>query len=156
VVAVYPHLGTVPAETWLRLFGSAQRDINILDHPEWSVSMHRGVVSTLAQRARAGVNVRICIAGSGAEMPPAKASSAGERYSPLRDTGEAEIRLHRGALYNVIYRADDYLVVAQCAYGVPAADGPVLHLQQTAEADMFATYVDSFERTWADAQPQSD
>jgi hypothetical protein len=32
----------------------------------------------------------------------------------------------------------------------------VLHLQQTAEADMFATYFDSFERTWADAQPQSD
>jgi hypothetical protein len=89
-------------------------------------------------------------------MPPAVISSAVERYAPLRDAGEAEIRLHRGVLYNIIYRADDYLIVAQLAYGVPAADGPVLHLQQTAEADMFATYFDSFERTWADAQPRSD
>ena len=29
----------------------------------------------------------------------------------------------------------------------------MLHLQQTVGADMFATYVDSFERTWVDAQP---
>jgi transcriptional regulator with XRE-family HTH domain len=156
VVAVYPHLGTVPAETWLRLFGSAQHDISILDHPEWSLAMRSEVLSTLAQRVRAGVTIRICIAAPGAEMPPAVISSAVERYAPLRDAGEAEIRLHRGVLYHVIYRADGYLIVAQCAYGVPAADGPVLHLQQTAEADMFATYVDSFERTWADAQPQSD
>jgi len=88
-------------------------------------------------------------------MAPAGVSSAVERYAPLRDAGEAEIRIHRGALYNAIYRADGNLVVVQRAYGVPVTDGPVLHLQQSAGADMFAAYVDSFERTWADAQARS-
>jgi hypothetical protein len=155
VVAVYPHLGTVPAEIWLRLFGSAERDISILDHPEWPLAMHTGVLSTLVQRARGGVTIRICIADPGTEMSCAAVSSAVERYAPLRDAGEAEIRLHRGALYNAIYRADAYLVVVQRAYGVPVADGPVLLLQQAAGADMFAAYVDSFERIWADAQRRS-
>jgi hypothetical protein len=57
-------------------------------------------------------------------------------------------------LYNLIYRADDQLFVVQRAYGVGIAQAPMLHLEQTNGGDMFATYVESFKRAWAEAEPQ--
>ena len=105
--------------------------------------------------------IRICLAdpalgrqqGSRRRPPEADAGGAQERYAPLRDSGEAEIRLHQGVLYSFIYRADDQVLVAQRVYGVPAPGGPVVHLQQATGGDMFGAYVDSFERTWAEARP---
>ena len=38
VIAVYPHRDTVPQGVWLRLFGSAQRDIGILDDADLPVA----------------------------------------------------------------------------------------------------------------------
>jgi hypothetical protein len=58
-------------------------------------------------------------------------------------------------LYSLIYRADDQLLVAQRAYGVRAGEAPVLLLQRTDGGEMFTTYVESFERTWAEARPPS-
>ncbi len=163
VVAIYPHLGTVPREVWLRLFGSAGHEISILDGPELPLAADREVVTALAERAKAGVKVRICLAGQGAAELTAGLDT-GTRgaevpdthglWAPLRDTGAVQIRLHQGALYNFIYRAADQLLVAQRAYGVPAGQAPVLHLQWIEGGDMFTTYVESFERTWADARLQ--
>ena len=161
-MAVYPRLGTVPREVWLRLFGSAQHEISLLDHRRRPLAGDRDVGSVLAERARAGVRVRICLAEAGdvkasarrdANTSAADVDGGFELYAPLRDSGEAEIRLHQGVLYNFIYRADDQLLVAQRVYGVPAAQAPVLHLQQAEGGDMFTTYLQSFERSWADAHP---
>jgi transcriptional regulator with XRE-family HTH domain len=162
VAAVYPHLGTVPGEMWLRLFSSAQDDISLLDPLRLPHVDDREVTATLADRARAGVAIRICladpavpdaIAGLGMAAPTANVGSALERYAPLRDIGQASIRLHQGASYNCIYRVDDQLLVAQRAYGVPDVQAPVLHLQRADGGDMFTVYIESFERTWADARP---
>jgi transcriptional regulator with XRE-family HTH domain len=153
VVAVYPHLAAVPREVWLHLFGAAQREISFLDHHELSLAGDLDVVKVLAERAGAGVPIRICLGDSGDSE--ADGHSAFARYAPLRDTGEVLIRLHRGVLYSFIYRADDQLLVAQRAYGVPSAEVPVLHLQRADGGEMFATYVESFERSWADAEPLS-
>jgi transcriptional regulator with XRE-family HTH domain len=162
VVAVYPHLGGIPTEVWLRLFGRAQRDISLLDHCELSATRDREILTTLAERARAGVTIQICLAGSDmpglspeqrTSAPTSDASSALGRYAPLRATGDVAIRLPRGVLYNFIYRADDELVVAQRAHGIPVGQVPALHLQRADGGDMFSTYVDSFERTWAGARP---
>lgn len=162
VVAVYPHLGTVPREVWLRLFGSAKRNISLLDHLESPLARDDRIIAALAERARAGAAIRICLADPVAwsaagqqETGPPEADVGGvqERYAPLRDSGEAEIRLHQGVLYSFMYRADDQVLVAQRVYGVPALDGPVVHLQQAAGGDMFEAHADSFERTWVEARP---
>ena len=112
--------------------------------------MINDVVATLADRACAGIDVRICLGGSGSF--DADERSALARYAPLRDYGEVSIRLHRGVLYNLIYRADDQLFVVQRAYGVGIGEAPVLHLERTNGSEMFATYVESFERAWAEAE----
>jgi transcriptional regulator with XRE-family HTH domain len=161
VVAVYPHLGTVPRDVWLRLFGSAKRNISLLDNLESSLARDDRIMAVLAERARAGATIRICLgdpawsaAGQQAVGPPeADVDGGHELYGPLRDSGEAEIRLHQGVLYSFMYRADDQVLVAQCVYGVPVLGGPVVHLQQVTGGDMFGAYVDSFERIWAEARP---
>ena len=61
--------------------------------------------------------------------------------------------MHPRASYSLIYRADDQLLVAQRAYAIPAEYAPVLHLQRTHDGTMFTAYLESFERTWADAHP---
>ena len=152
VVAVYPHLAAVPSGTWLHLFGSAQREIGFLDHQELPLVHDHDVVDALTERADAGVDIRICLGGS--DSIDAGERSALARYAPLRDHGEVSIRLHRGVLYHLIYRADDQLFVVQRAYGVSIAQAPALHLERADGGEMFATYVESFERAWAEAEPQ--
>ena len=162
LVAIYPHLGTVPREVWLRLFGSAQHDISLLDHRERPLAADRDVARALAEKVRAEITVRICLAESGdAEIsarrdpstPTADLHNALELYAPLRQSGNVEIRMHQKAPYSFIYRADDQLLVAQRAYAIPAEHAPVLHLQRTPDGNMFTAYLESFERTWAEAHP---
>lgn len=162
VVAVYPHLGTVPQDVWLNLYGLAEHAIDIIDADGPFVVCDDTVVTTLADRARAGADVRICITSRGLvertveprmSLPAVDADPALKRYAPLRDNDHVQVRLYRGALYSFIYRADDQLLVAQRAYRVPAAEVPVLHLRWADGGDMFPAYVESFERTWAEACP---
>jgi transcriptional regulator with XRE-family HTH domain len=153
VVAVYPHLSTMPSEVWQHLFGWAQHEISLHDDPQLPLVSDHDAVEILAEQARAGIRVRICLSDSGSTGADERSALA--RYAPLRGSGEAEIRLHQGVAYSLIYRADDQLLAVQRAYGVPAAQAPVLHLKRTANGDMFTTYVESFERTWAEARPPS-
>jgi hypothetical protein len=69
-------------------------------------------------------------------------------YRPLRQVASIEIRIHRMALYNSIYHADDELLCNQHAYGVPASRSPVLHLQHRSHDDLTHTYLDSFNQIW--------
>jgi transcriptional regulator with XRE-family HTH domain len=152
VVTVYPHLAAVPRGAWLQLFGSAQHEIGLLDHQERPLVRDHDVAGALAERAEAGIDVRICLGGlDGIE---AGERSALARYAPLRDHGQVSIRLHRGVLYNPIYRADDQLFVVQRAYGVGIGEAPVLHLERAGSGEMFDIYVASFERAWAEAEPR--
>jgi hypothetical protein len=153
VVAVYPHLSTMPREVWHHLFRWAQREISLLDDPRLPLVSDHDVVQALTEQARAGTRVRICLGGS--DDTGADERSALARYAPLRDSGQVEIRLHQGVAYSFIYRADDQLLAVQRAYGVPAVQAPVLHLKRTADGDMFTTYIESFERVWAEAEPPS-
>jgi hypothetical protein len=162
LVAIYPHLSTVPHEVLLRLFGSAQHEISLLDHRERPLATDHDLARALAEKVTAELRVRICLAEPGdAEVsarPDTGTSTADlhtalELYAPLRQSGIMEIRVHPKAPYSFIYRADDQLLVAQRAYAIPAERAPVLHLQRTADGSMFTAYLESFERTWADADP---
>ena len=162
---VYPHQWAVPQEAWMRLFWSAEREIDILADSALFLAEDAGILQILADKGRAGVIVRIGLAdpdephavqrgeeeGVGDAMP-AEIRTALVLFWPLGTVQNVEIRLHRTVLYNSIYRADDQLLVNQHAYGIPAAQAPVLCLRD-AGGEMAALYLDSFERVWATSVP---
>lgn len=60
IVAVYPHRSEVPRDVRGRLFGEAESEIGVLDSGLF-LAEDSGVQRTIAQRARAGVRVRILL-----------------------------------------------------------------------------------------------
>jgi hypothetical protein len=165
VVAVYAHRWAVPREVWYRLFSEARHEISILAYSSLFLAEDSGLLDILTARAEAGVTVRIAlgdpdcprVAERGTqegieEAMAAKIRNALALYRRLRDSGLAEIRLHRTVLYNSIYRADDDLLVNQHAYGIPATNSPVLHLQCGLGSEVFRNYAASFGRVWSGAR----
>jgi len=163
---VYPHRWAVPREVWVRLFGSAEREIDILAYSALFLAEDTGILRILADKGRAGVSVRIALGdpdglhvaergeeeGIGDAMA-AKIRNALMLYQPLCAVENIEIRLHRTVLYNSVYRADGRLLVNHHTYGVPAAQAPVFCLNSTDGREMVALYLDSFERVWASSAP---
>jgi len=166
IKAVYPNRQAVPRDVWLSLFSSAEREIGILACSGLFLARKPDVLGVLASRARDGVRTRICLRDPNAQVAAGhstgegidSARAAGIREAlvllgQLRESAGVPIRLHRGVLYNSIYRADDQLLVSQHAYGIPDERPPVLHLRSAGEGDLVTTYLGAFERTWTGAQP---
>ena len=162
---VYPHRWAVPREVWVRLFGSAEREIDILADSALFLAEDAAILRILMDKGRAGVTVRIALGnpdgpyaaqrgeeGIGDAMA-AKIRNALMLYRPLGTVRNIEIRLHRAVLYNAIYRADDQLLVNQHAYGIPAAQAPVFCLSDSRGGEVAALYLDSFERVWGRSVP---
>jgi transcriptional regulator with XRE-family HTH domain len=166
VLAIYPHRDTVPRDVWLRLFGSAQHEIGILDDSDMPVAADQDIGGALAERAESEVNLRICLSSTQALAGRRSAASSDSGYSTaataygklvsyglLHGKGKVEVRLCRGPVYNSIYYADDQLLVSQRVYGFPSGSAPVLHLQHAEGNDMVAAYFSAFENTWSSAMP---
>jgi transcriptional regulator with XRE-family HTH domain len=164
VLAIYPHRSDVPRDAWERLFASAERDIGVLVYSGLALAEDTGVQKILAERARAGVHVRILlgdpdspqVAERGRDEGVDDAMAARIRnvlvlYRGLRATDGVEFRFHRTVLYNSIYRGDEHLLVNTHIYGMPASRAPVWHLRKIAGGEIAATYLDSFERVWDSA-----
>ena len=162
----YPHRGAVPRETWHRIFAAAEQEIEMLVYSGLFLAEDVEFVRILADRARAGVRVRVLLGDPGspsvaargmeegiAEAMPAKVRNALVHYRPLLGVDGAEIRLHATVLYNSLYLADGDLFVNTHIHGVPAAHAPVLHVRIGDESDLVTTYLDSFERLWDTATP---
>jgi len=162
---VYPHRSAVPREVWIQFFSSAEREIGILASSALFLAEDRGILRLLAEKGRAGVNIRIALGdpesshavqrdeeGTG-DATAAKIRKALTLYRSLARPENLEIRLHRTVLYNSIYRADDQLIVNQHAYGISAAHAPVFFLRDTGGGEMAALYSDGFESVWAGAIP---
>jgi transcriptional regulator with XRE-family HTH domain len=166
VLAVYPHRSEVPRDTWVRLFAAAEREIGVLVYAGLFLAEDARVQKIIADRAAAGVRVRVLLGDPGSaqvadrgadegvdEAMAAKIRNALVLFRQLRDTGGAEFRFHQTILYNSIYRADDQLLVNTHIYGVTAALAPVWHLRKVAGGEIAATYLESFERVWETAVP---
>ncbi|MGO9277559.1 MAG: helix-turn-helix domain-containing protein [Streptosporangiaceae bacterium] len=166
IVAVYPHRSEVPRDVWGRLFSEAESEIGALVYSGLFLAEDSGVQRILAQKARAGVRVRILLGdpdspevaergkdeGVGSAME-AKIRNALVLYRALREIDGADIRFHRTVLYNSIYRADDQLLVNTHLYGLPAAHAPVWHIRKVAGGELATAYLESFERVWEIAVP---
>jgi transcriptional regulator with XRE-family HTH domain len=157
VRAVYPHRASVPREGWLDFFRPAEQEIDILDSNSLFLAADREILTTLTDRAKAGVQERICLADPdwpGASDMPDHARQALSLYTDLRQLHTVQIRIHRIPLNNAIYRADDELLVSQQAFGVPAGQVPILRLRRTNDgSEMVTTYLRSFDRIWTNSRP---
>ena len=162
----YPHRSAVPRDEWHQLFESAEREIGILVYAGLFLAEDVGIIRLLADKARAGLPVRLLVAdpdspriaergseeGIGAAVA-ARVHNALALFRPLLETSGVQIRQHDTVLYNSIFRADDEMLVNLQVHGIAAAYAPVLHLRRAEPAGMFTTYVDCFERVWVDATP---
>ncbi|MFD1932994.1 XRE family transcriptional regulator [Nonomuraea mangrovi] len=167
VQAVYPHRHAVPQAAWRQHFTNAAREIDILTYSGLFLAEDTAIMLAIAQRARSGVKVRVLLGDPdspevatrgvdehiGPDVMAARIRNALTLYQPLRDAPGVEVRLHSTVLYNSIYRADDQLLVNTHAYGIPAAQAPVTHLQTGHENGPAGIYLSSFERVWANARP---
>jgi transcriptional regulator with XRE-family HTH domain len=162
---VYPHWTGVPREVWARFFGSARREIGILNYSALFLAGDKGILRLLAEKGRAGVIIRVALEDPESsdadrrgeedmgDATPAKIREALTLFRSAAEPENVEIRLHQAVLYSSIYRADDQLIISQHAYGVPAAQAPVFRLRDTGDGEMAALYRDSFEYVWANAVP---
>ena len=166
IVAVYPYRRAVPRDAWGHLFGQAEREIGILAYSCYFLAEDAGVRQLLAEKAEAGVRVRILLGdpesplvlergqseGIGDTMP-AKVRSAITMFQSLQSVPNVEIRLHGTILYNSIYRGDDQVFVNTHIYGVMANNAPFFHLRKIPGGAMAVNYLESFERVWDEAEP---
>ncbi|MEU4571461.1 XRE family transcriptional regulator [Nonomuraea sp. NPDC023979] len=167
IEAIYPHRWAVPHTIWRNLFAQARQEIGILAYSALFLAEDQGTLDILADRAKTGVRVRILLGdpegkevaargadeGIGADVMVARAKNALTLYRPLLDIDGVDIRLHRTVLYNSIYRADQQMLVNTHAYGTPAANAPVMHLNYIDDQGPAATYIASMAQVWTDAQP---
>jgi transcriptional regulator with XRE-family HTH domain len=166
VLAIYPHRSDVPRDAWERLFSSAERDIGVLVYAGLFLAEDAAAKKVLADRARAGVRVRMLLGDPDSEQVAERGANEGVDdamaakirnalvlYRALRGTEGVEFRFHQTILYNSIYHADDQLLVNTHVYGVTAALAPVWHLRKVAGGEIAGTYLDSFERVWDTGVP---
>jgi len=166
VLAIYAHRSDVPRDAWERLFASAEREIGVLVYAGLFLAEDAAAKKVLAERAHAGVRVRMLlgdpdsepVAERGADEGVGDAMAAKIRnalvlYRSLPSMKNVELRFHQTILYNSIFRADEQLLVNTHIYGVTAALAPVWHLRKVAGGEIAAGYLQSFERVWDTAVP---
>jgi len=166
VLAIYPHRSDVPRQAWQQLFAGARREIGVLVYSGLFLSEDPLLRRILAEKAGAGVRVRILlgepdsaqVAARGADEGVGDAQAAKIRnalvlHKPLRRLDGVEFRFHDTVLYNSIYFGDDELLVNTHVYGLTAAVAPVWHLKKVAGGEIALTYQESFERVWESAVP---
>ncbi|MFB4314761.1 XRE family transcriptional regulator [Actinomadura sp. 21ATH] len=166
IITVYPHRWSVPRDAWGRLFSEAEDEIGILVYSGLFLAEDNGAQRILADKARAGVRVRVLLGdpdsspvaergtdeGIGDSMA-AKIRNVLVLYKPLNTVENVEIRLHGTVLYNSIYFADDQMFVNTHVYGIPASNAPSWHMRKMPGGELVTTYRESFERVWEGAKP---
>jgi hypothetical protein len=166
LIAMYPHRGAVPRDLWRSLFALADQEIGVLVYAGLFLAEDAELLRLLADRARAGVRIRLLLGDPNSSNVAARGTDEGigdvlaakirnviVLCRPLLPIDSVEIRLHDSVLYNSIYRGDSELLVNTHIYGAAAAHAPVLHLRATTPGDLVATYLTSFERVWSAGTP---
>jgi transcriptional regulator with XRE-family HTH domain len=167
VVAFYPHRADTPKRLWLELLLGAKKQIDLFanaslflpeDNPE--------SIDIIRHKAESGIPVRILMGDP--DSPASELRGREERlyegligrirmalayYRPLAAVEGVSFHLHQTALYNSIFRYDDQMLVNQHIYGTYGYLAPILHLRRIEGADLFDTYMKSFEMVWEQSSP---
>ncbi|WP_173476333.1 XRE family transcriptional regulator [Streptomyces sp. 150FB] len=168
LVGTYPNRASVPRDTWISLLQQARDEIGVLVFSgTFFAQSNPHVAKMLAERAAAGVRVRLCFGdsngqavairgreeGIGGDTLAAKIRASLTYYRPLLSEAGCEVRLHDTTLYTSLFRYDDNLLANPHIWGQPASANPVLHLKRADATGWFDNYAQSFEDVWASARP---
>ena len=169
LVAIWPVRSLVGVQHWTELFAKAKLRIDVLVYAGFWLSEEPAVRDVLAARAAAGVQVRILLGEPSSVavalrseeegidgVIPGKITNVLHNYIEMMRQPAARFRFHATTLYNSIYRADDEMLVNSHVYGLPGHMTPLMHLRRVPGAELFATYLNSFERVWDDSYPIPD
>jgi hypothetical protein len=162
VVAFYPHRADTPKHLWMDLLVGAQQDIDLFANASLFLpEQNPEAIDILKRKAATGVRVRILLGDPNHpamelrgreerlfEAIPSRIRMALAYYRPLVGVEGIDFRLHGTSLYNSIFRYDDQMLVNQHIYGTYGYIAPILHLRRVAGADLFETYMKSFELIW--------
>jgi hypothetical protein len=162
VVAFYPHRADTPKHLWMDLLVGAQQDIDLFANASLFLpEQNPEAIDILKKKAATGVKVRVLLGDPGHpamelrgreerlfEAIPSRIKMALAYYRPLVGVDGIDFRLHGTSLYNSIFRYDDQMLVNQHIYGTYGYIAPILHLRRVAGADLFETYMKSFELVW--------
>jgi hypothetical protein len=165
LVAFYPDRGQVPTPMWTTMMRDAKNaiDVKVYAGLFW-FDGHPELCSILADRADAGVRVRLAFGDPGSDAVALRGREEGIDMAartkltlgliePLVGHPGVEIRLHATTLYESLYRSDDRMLVNTHTYGSPASHSPVLQLERLPGAQVFDHYVRSFEEVWSRGHP---
>lgn len=169
LLALYPSRTALPAGHVMSLLGAATERVDILALAGiWLWDAVADFGATLASKAAAGVNVRVCLGDPAGESARIRGGEEGigdllrsrcelainyaQRW--LADYPQA-IRIHDTTLYASLLRFDDDVLVNWHLYGSSAAESPVLHVRRTDARGVADASLRSFERVWAAAMPAS-
>jgi transcriptional regulator with XRE-family HTH domain len=167
LIQVYPDRSSVSRDTWLRFLSEARECIDVLVFSgTFFVQTNPRVATMLAERAAAGVRVRLCFGDPASQAIDIRDREEGLRgtlaakirasltyYRELVDVEGCEVRLHGATLYASLFRYDDDMVVNPHVWGQPASANPVLHLRRLDGAGWFDRYAESFHAVWKTAAP---
>ncbi|MCA0438488.1 MAG: helix-turn-helix domain-containing protein [Actinobacteria bacterium] len=169
LVQLFPNRGSVPAQCWYELAGSAVETIDLLAYA--ASFLHDalpGFTDLLAERARTGTRVRLLFGDPTSEAVALRGEEEGigdllagrcslswNYFRELLKEPGVEARQHGTTLYNSIFRFDDDILVNTHAYGVPASHSPVLHIRRLPGGRLFSHYVACIEDVWTEGQGRS-
>ena len=167
LVRVYPDRASVPRDVWLRLLGGATRHIDVLVFAGTFLSnVNPRITDMLAERAAAGVRLRLCWGDPNSQAVDIRDREEGLRgtlahkiraaltyYRPLISVPGCEIRLHRVGVYASLFRFDDVMLANPHIWGAPASANPVLQLRRIEGSTWFDSYRRSFDAVWETALP---
>lgn len=162
VVRFYHHRADTPKILWMDLLTGANVNIDLFANASLFLPEENPeAIEILKKKASSGTKVRIMLAD--ADHPamelrgreerlfegiPGRIKMAWAYYRPLIGLDGIEFRMHGTSLYNSIFRYDNQMLVNQHIYGAYGYIAPILHVRRVADADLFETYMKSFERIW--------
>lgn len=166
VVQVYPHRHQVPRQLWTMLFGSADRQLDILVYSGLFLTEDPCLPAALRTKTANGAKARILFGdpksrevarrsaeeGIGGGTIAAKIHNSISFFEPILDTPGLDIRLHKTTLYNSIYRFDDEMLVNTHILGRMAAHSPVLHIKRLDGGSLFDMYAATFDSVWNESK----
>jgi hypothetical protein len=164
VVRFYHHRAETPKTLWMDLLTGANVNIDLFANASLFLPEENPeAIDILRKKAEGGTKIRIMLADPdhpAAELRgreerlfdgiPGRIKMAWAYYRPLIGVDGIEFRMHGTSLYNSIFRYDNHMLVNQHIYGAYGYIAPILHVRRVAGADLFETYLKSFDRIWHD------
>lgn len=161
LLELHPSRSAVPHSTWQQLFASTHEAMDILVYAGTFLFEQLDIVTTIREKARQGVRVRMLMGDETSAAVHQRAEEEGtsgglqgriqlqRRYlREVADVPGVEIRAHGTTLYNSLYRFDQDLLVNGHAFGAPAGQSPVLHLRRVPGGRLWDHYMRSFDEVW--------